>query len=71
MGITSSQYRWLKRFQAPPLVFQIYLYYRTIVGALEVNLDAIDFFAGVANVKKGFAKLGYAACAYDYVNGSI
>ena len=34
MGITSSQYRWLKRFQAPPLVFHIYLYYRTMVGAL-------------------------------------
>eukprot|EP00969_Alexandrium_andersonii_P249165 11012238-Alexandrium_andersonii.AAC.1 len=68
LGITPSQYRRLRRFKAPAIVYQLYLFYHCMVGCLETNIDAIDFFAGVANVKKGFQKLGYNACAYDYVN---
>jgi len=71
LGISGRQYRWLKRFNAPPIVYHTFLYCMMKLRAFSQDIDAIDFFAGVANVKKGLTMLRYRACAYDIINDEI
>ena len=66
LGITGHEYRMLNTFEAPCIVYQIRFFLQTSLGPVgSPDIDAIDFFAGLARVQASLTSLGYKAVAYE------
>ncbi len=65
LGITGVEYRSLRKLRVPCILYQLLFFLNTTLGPSVPDLDAIDWFAGVAHVQKELAKLGYATVAYE------